>query len=252
MNLPTSYVDQFLLLPQESSSLVRPQRQIFTFSFWQGERPGQTQEKENDKLHKPRLHTYSCFFDSWEWKLRPSYISLVSKWSHFHPFSGQCHDYPFPPLCFCLLFSGLQCTHCTLQWRRQREKKKVSLTNHLLRWVRSTPHPVTVTTRNITFLVGNPYKPSFATVTGWGVDPRDGVKSSNQSKVLNPQRGFPPIDFTYPKNPSPPPPPMEKPDPPSLVTPRFQGLQTGGNLTPHDIPRILRVQKEDTLYVEKK
>ena len=23
----------------------------------------------------------------------------------------------------------------------------------------------------ITFLVGNPYKPSFATVTGWGVDP---------------------------------------------------------------------------------
>ena len=37
---------------------------------------------------------------------------------------------------------------------------------------RSTPHPVTVTTRIITFLVGNPYKPSFATVTGWGVDPR--------------------------------------------------------------------------------
>ena len=40
-------------------------------------------------------------------------------------------------------------------------------------FVRSTPHPVTVTTRIITFLVGNPYKPSFATVTGWGVDPRD-------------------------------------------------------------------------------
>ena len=38
--------------------------------------------------------------------------------------------------------------------------------------VRSTPHPVTVTTRIITFLVGNPYKPSFATVTGWGVDPK--------------------------------------------------------------------------------
>ena len=39
-------------------------------------------------------------------------------------------------------------------------------------YIRSTPHPVTVTTRIITFLVGNPYKPSFATVTGWGVDPR--------------------------------------------------------------------------------
>ncbi len=37
--------------------------------------------------------------------------------------------------------------------------------------VRSTPHPVTVTTRIITYLVGNPYKPSFATVTGWGVVP---------------------------------------------------------------------------------
>ena len=34
----------------------------------------------------------------------------------------------------------------------------------------TTPHPVTVTTRIITFLVGNPYKPSFVTVTGWGVD----------------------------------------------------------------------------------
>ncbi len=39
-------------------------------------------------------------------------------------------------------------------------------------YFRSTPHPVTVTTRIITFLVGNPYKLSFATVTGWGVDPR--------------------------------------------------------------------------------
>ena len=35
------------------------------------------------------------------------------------------------------------------------------------------PHPVTVTTRIITFLVGDPYKPSFATVTGRGDKPRD-------------------------------------------------------------------------------
>ena len=33
------------------------------------------------------------------------------------------------------------------------------------------PLTVTVTTWIIPFLVGNPYKPSFATVTGWGVDP---------------------------------------------------------------------------------
>ena len=38
-----------------------------------------------------------------------------------------------------------------------------------------SPLPVRVTTRIITFLVGNPSKPSFATVTGWGVDPRDTV-----------------------------------------------------------------------------
>ena len=33
-----------------------------------------------------------------------------------------------------------------------------------------TPHPETVTTTIIPFLVGNPYKPSFVTVTGLGVD----------------------------------------------------------------------------------
>ena len=34
------------------------------------------------------------------------------------------------------------------------------------------PLPVTVTTRIVTFLVGNPYKPSFATVTGRGQHPK--------------------------------------------------------------------------------
>ena len=33
------------------------------------------------------------------------------------------------------------------------------------------PHPVTVTTRIVTFLIGNPYKPSFVTVTGRGNNP---------------------------------------------------------------------------------
>ena len=37
-------------------------------------------------------------------------------------------------------------------------------------WV--VPLPVTVTTKIITFLVGDPYKPSFATVTGRGDNPR--------------------------------------------------------------------------------
>jgi len=34
------------------------------------------------------------------------------------------------------------------------------------------PLPVTVTTRIIPFLVGDPYKPLFATVTGRGPDPK--------------------------------------------------------------------------------
>ena len=32
------------------------------------------------------------------------------------------------------------------------------------------PTQKTITTRIIPFLVGNPYKPSLETVTGWGVD----------------------------------------------------------------------------------
>ena len=35
-------------------------------------------------------------------------------------------------------------------------------------WFGFTPHPVPATTRIITVLVGNPSKPSFATLTGWG------------------------------------------------------------------------------------
>ena len=42
-------------------------------------------------------------------------------------------------------------------------------------WLRYTPRAVTVTTRIITFLVGNSYKPLFATVTGRGVVPRYGL-----------------------------------------------------------------------------
>ena len=47
-----------------------------------------------------------------------------------------------------------------------------------------SPLPVRVTTRIITFLVGNPYKPSFATVTGWGVDPRDLQFAMNNALCL--------------------------------------------------------------------
>ena len=60
------------------------------------------------------------------------------------------------------------------QWLGQVTSSHKKNHQHLeVGYLGTTPHPLTVTTRIITFLVGNPYKPSFATVTGWGVDPRD-------------------------------------------------------------------------------
>ena len=56
-------------------------------------------------------------------------------------------------------------------WKRNQLSISICICMYTVLYLRSTPHPVTVTTRIITFLVGNPYKPSFATVTGWGVDP---------------------------------------------------------------------------------
>ena len=69
-------------------------------------------------------------------------------------------------------------------------------------YFRSTPHPVTVTTRIITFLVGNPYKPSFPTVTGWGVDLRSTIvgfrmtpsKSKSYTSTVNSDRRMEPSD----------------------------------------------------------
>ena len=49
--------------------------------------------------------------------------------------------------------------------------EQANLEGHILE-LPPAPHPVTVTTRIITCLIGNPYKPSFVTVTGWGVDLR--------------------------------------------------------------------------------
>ena len=49
-------------------------------------------------------------------------------------------------------------------WKRMETIYRSQFINMIL-LLRSTPHPVTVTTRIITFLVGDPYKPSFATVT---------------------------------------------------------------------------------------
>ena len=44
-------------------------------------------------------------------------------------------------------------------------------------WIGLSPFPVIVTTRIITFLVGNPYKPSFATITGKGDNPTYGTQN---------------------------------------------------------------------------
>ena len=54
--------------------------------------------------------------------------------------------------------------------------QKLSITYRLI-YLGLSPLPATVTTRIITSLVGNPYKPSFATVTGQGDTPLKGEGS---------------------------------------------------------------------------
>ena len=55
--------------------------------------------------------------------------------------------------------------------QRYKEVLPASIGNSDSRWVVPPPR-MPVTTRIITFLVGDPYKPSFATVTGRGDNPR--------------------------------------------------------------------------------
>ncbi len=62
----------------------------------------------------------------------------------------------------------------SVQFTLEKKVRKVSECLIYILGSTPSPHPVTVTTRNITFLVGNQiksYKPLFANVTGWGVVP---------------------------------------------------------------------------------
>ena len=103
------------------------------------------------------------------------------------PCSGDKYTSPMDPMGLAFFLKDLRCRNQyyryidPLEFACETSKsmgQKISqalllqiLGNVVAPYLRSTPHPVTVTTRIITFLVGNPYKPSFATVTGWGVDP---------------------------------------------------------------------------------
>ena len=59
------------------------------------------------------------------------------------------------------------------RWRRsvRSQKRNQGNTRRIHVWFGYGPFPVTVTPRIITFLVGNPYKPLFAAVTGKGPHP---------------------------------------------------------------------------------
>ena len=71
-------------------------------------------------------------------------------------------------------------------WKKKKRGKPVRHLRDQL-YLRSTPHPVTVTTRIIAFLVGNPYKPSFATVTVRGPYPSYTLEIQTPSeKVFGP------------------------------------------------------------------
>ena len=53
--------------------------------------------------------------------------------------------------------------HTRLMWKTHNGKKN----SQKMAYFGSTPGSVRVTTKTITFLAAKPYKPSFATVTGW-------------------------------------------------------------------------------------
>ena len=99
-------------------------------------------------------------FEAFLWKIHPVTTGKIRCWK-FHPAGGA---------------------GCGMQLRcfgKIPPERRGSFGEKIIDWkkcpfeVGTTPLPVTVTTRIVTFLIGNPYKPSFVTVTVSGVDLRD-------------------------------------------------------------------------------
>ena len=70
-------------------------------------------------------------------------------------------------------------------WNQSNQEKGFNVTffGYTFFFVMVYPGAVTVTTRIIAFLVGNPYKPLFATVTGRGVVPSFSDGSENPARI---------------------------------------------------------------------
>ncbi len=85
-----------------------------------------------------------------------------------HPFLTEVRR-EIGPSCLCLFdlcaVANTSCKPSVVSWRSLCWKVM-----SMLHWVVPPPR-MPVTTRTITFLVGDPYKPSFATVTGRGDNP---------------------------------------------------------------------------------
>ena len=76
-----------------------------------------------------------------------------------------------------LHYQPLLSRHDSVTWTVRSNEFTPSKKNNTPLWVEwiglgLSPLPVTVNTRIVIFLVGDPYKPSFATVTGRGNNPR--------------------------------------------------------------------------------
>ena len=127
-----------------------------------------------------------CALSMWKWTLQMEFRTILE----LSQTAFISHGIP------CLLtkntiLSDLFSSSCPMTWEGG------------LFWVYigTTPHPVTVTTRIITFLIGDPYEPSFVAVTGRGVDLRYIVKitwlSLDLSRVGKCHASFEKIGVTW-------------------------------------------------------
>ena len=71
----------------------------------------------------------------------------------------------------CIGLKGAGCEGMSSKYIDETMSKPILPPIHIYIYIGLSPLPVTVTTRMIPYLVGNPYKPLFVTVTGQGDNP---------------------------------------------------------------------------------
>ncbi len=115
------------------------------------------------------------FLESCSWLIWGLVVHIFA----YHPCSnipGQVETFTAWSFCFSLLsLTSPKLLQFNYQTKTELNAPSLGL----------SPLPVTVTTRIITFLIGYPYKPSFATITGrGGCPPKPSSKKQKNNSIL--------------------------------------------------------------------